>query len=110
MTKDTGDGGFFDPLKEAIVANKAENYNDKLDVLINILGSILEIIKLAAGNMNAGATGNGNAAATTTTLNSVIPALAGGNMPKMNTTTPGKSIQSIINNMLKIATDNMTMS
>ena len=30
MSKDKGDGGFLDPLKDAIVANKAENYNDKL--------------------------------------------------------------------------------
>lgn len=98
-----GDGGFLDPLKDAIVANKAENYNDKLDVLINILGSILEVIKFAAGNMN---TNNGNTSDIGGSLATTVPALAGATMPKMNTTTPGKSIQSIIANMLKIATDN----
>lgn len=98
-----GDGGFLDPLKDAIVANKAENYNDKLDVLINILGSILEVIKFAAGNMNSNNTTTNEGSGS---LATAIPALAGATMPKMNTTTPGKSIQSIVANMLKIAMDN----
>ena len=98
-----GDGGFLDPLKDAIVANKAENYNAKLDAMIAILSSILEVIKLAAGNVGTNNSGN---TANTATVNSAIPALAGAGMPKLTTTTPGKSIQSIIENMIKIATDN----
>ena len=98
-----GDGGFLDPLKDAIVANKAENYNAKLDAMIAILGSILEVIKLAAGNVGTNNSGN---TANTAAINSAIPALAGAGIPKLTTTTPGKSIQSIIENMIKIATDN----
>ena len=104
MSKDKGDGGFLDPLKDAIVANKAENYNDKLDILINILGSILEVIKFAAGNMNTNSNPTTNEGSGS--ISAAIPALAGATMPKMNTTTPGKSIQSIVANMLKIAMDN----
>ena len=104
----TGDGGFLDPLKEAITSTKSADYSDKLDRLIALVDGIFQIAQIAVKSMNsetpavatAGTGGNSGIA-------DMIPALTTVGMPaKMNTTTPGKSIQSIISNMLKIASDN----
>ena len=107
-----GDGGFFTDILNAAKTSgilgtpKGDggsvlgtvDYSAKFDTIISILTMILEAIKGSSG----GNTVNGNVINDANKASALVGASIGN---KMNTTTPGQNILSIVQNMLKIATN-----
>lgn len=116
LLKGDGDGGFGDRFtnladiaainKENLEGLKPIDYAQKFDTIIQLLTSLVTI--LGGGNTPS----NFNANVTNNMANS-IPATVGGgfgggitNIPKFATTAPGKSIETILTNMIKLAKGN----
>ena len=107
-----GDGGFFTDILNAAKTGgilgtpKGDgssvlgtvDYSAKFDAIISILTMILEAIKGSSG----GNTVSGNVIGDANKASALVGASIGN---KMNTTTPGQNILSLVQNMLKIATN-----
>lgn len=99
-----GDGGYA-MSKESLEGLKPIDYAQKFDTIIQLLTTMVSL--LGGGNKPS------NFSANVTNNTNQIPAIAGGgfgggitNTPKFATTAPGKSIETILTNMIKLAKGN----
>ena len=99
-----GDGGYA-MSKESLEGLKPIDYAQKFDTIIQLLTTMVSL--LGGGNKPS------NFSANATNNTNQIPAIAGGgfgggitNTPKFATTAPGKSIETILTNMIKLAKGN----